>query len=492
MKSQKIFWFILFIFPALLSYGQSNSSASRNDKLNLTGIIPVPNKGFILFKTDSLQSPTVLDFSYFNLDNDPISTVSIPTSRTDEIFALERIFIWNNKLIICSSAYQPRFRKNHLLYYEYSLPDLTLIKSELLLKTVAPPNVYLPYLINISPDSSKLVVGGWNYTSPKEIAKIHAIVFNKTLTVEKQHDYNFTFQNERIAFENILVDNRSKIYIAGNNYKGELGGITKHSKIDHFVIGLFPEEKAQFWLIKKQKQYFHQIKYALNKEQTLIGTGFWSRGYKSGIGFIEITSDKAQNIVTNQILFDDFKAAYKKNLPTFSASNNKFLSYRLSHLICKEDAYFIVGENIPNETLYADILVAKLSKEGDIVWLSRIPKKQSTFNIGDKFASFSLIEQKEKFYFLFNDTNLNYKNGNNRNLNMANILDYTPALAELALSSGVLKRKMLKKLLKKDYLFLPMFCQSTTKEEIIIIGTGILANVGKLYLKKVKIKANNG
>ena len=273
MKSREIFWFILFIFPALLSYGQSNSSASRNDKLNLTGIIPVPNKGFILFKTDSLQSPTVLDFSYFNLDNEPISTVSIPTSRTDEIFALERIFIWNNKLNSSFAAPLINQDSGRIIYYnyEYSLPDLTLIKSELLLKTVAPPNVYLPYLINISPDSSKLVVGGWNYTSPKEIAKIHAIVFNKTLTVEKQHDYNFTFQNERIAFENILVDNRSKIYIAGNNYKGELGGITKHSKIDHFVIGLFPEEKAQFWLIKKQKQYFHQIKYALNKAQTLMG-----------------------------------------------------------------------------------------------------------------------------------------------------------------------------------------------------------------------------
>jgi len=67
-------------------------------------------------------------------------------------------------------------------------------------------------------------------------------------------------------------------------------------------------------------------------------------------------------------------------------------------------------------------------------------------------------------------------------------LNAKPALAELSLSTGAIERKLLKNLLRKDYVFFPAFCQSTTKEEMIIVGIGILSNIGKFYLKKVKIK----
>lgn len=488
MKSLKLICLVLIFLPLGLT-GQPTDSAVNGPILNLEEIIPVLNKGFIVFKTDNIEAPTVLDFSYFNLDNELISKVSIPTSRTNEFFALEKLFIWNNKLIICSSLYQPGFKKNHLLYYEYKLPDLTLYKSEVLLKTVAPPGVYVPFFINLSPDSTKLVAMGWNYTTPKETAKIQAVVFDKNLDREKQHDYDFTFQNERIAIDEILIDNNGKIYVIGNNYRGYLKGPTSPSKIDHFVVGLLPDEKEKLWSIKKEKHHFEHLKYVLNKEQNLTGTGYWSKGSKSGIGLIKFAEDGATNIITNPILFKDFKAAYKKNLPTFSTPNNKFLGYGLSHLICKNDAYFIIGENNLDENHFSDILVIKLTKEGDITWFSRIPKKQNTLGVSAKFASFSLVEQSEKFYFLFNDINLNYRNGNNEYLNVVTALNAKPALAELALSTGAIERKMLGNLLKKDYLFLPAYSQSITKEDIIVTGVGILSKAGEFYLKKVKIKS---
>lgn len=488
MKLLKLFYLLIFLPLSLM--GQSKDTVVNAPILNLEEIIPVLNKGFIVFKTDSIESPTVLDFSYFNLDNKLISTVSIPTSRTNEFFALEKLLIWNNKLIICSSLYQPGFKKNHLLYYEYNLPDLSLNKSEVLLKTVAPPSVYVPYFINLSPDSTKLVAMGWNYTGPKETAKIQAVVFDKDLEQERQCNYTFTFKNERLAIEDILIDNTSKIYITGNNYRGSLKSPTSPSKIDHFVVGLFPEQNEKYWPIKKEKYNFQYIKYALNKAQKLVGSGYWSKGLKSGIGFIEIESDNVTNITTHQILYKDFKAAYKKNLPSFAASKNWFSGYNLTHLICKEDAYFIIGENNLYETQYADILVIKLTKEKDLIWLSRIPKFQNTLGIGPKFASFSLIQQKEKFYFLFNDIYSNYKNGNNEYLNVVTALNAKPALAELALSTGAIKRKMLSTLLKKDFLFLPTYSQSITQEDIIVIGTRILSKAGEFSLKKVKIRAS--
>ncbi len=488
MNLLKLYYWALILLP-LNIFGQTENSILNKPILNLEEVIPVPNKGFILFKTDSVEAPTVLNFTYFNLDNESISSVSIPTSRTNELFALEKLFIWQNKLIICSSLYQPGYRKNHLLYYEYNLPDLTLNKSEILLKTVAPPSVYVPYFINLSPDSSKLAVVGWNFHSPTETAKISTKIFDKNLTIEKQQDYNFTFQNERLAIEEILIDNHSKIYISGNNYRGNLKAPTNLSKVDHFVVGIFPNNQDKFWPIKKDKYHFIQIKYAFNKSQTLIGTGSWEKGLKSGVGFIKISNDELPSIITHPIAFKDFKAAYQKNLPTFSPSRNGFFGYEITHLICKTDAYFMILENQYFKGQYGDILVVKLTAEGALNWLSRIPKIQSTFGVADKLASFTLLERPNNFYFLFNDHYSNYQNGNGAFLTTATGFDATPALAEFSLSTGAIKRKILSKLLPKDYVFLPRFCQPITEKEIIIIGTGIFTKAGKFLLNKVKIKA---
>lgn len=487
MNSIKLHYWVLLLLPLNL-FGQAENSIVKEPILNLEEVIPVPNKGFILFKTDSVEAPTVLNFTYFNLDNESVGSVSIPTSRTNELFALEKLFIWNNKLIICSSLYQPGFRKNHLLYYEYNLPDLTLSKSEILLKTVAPPNVYVPYFISLSPDSTKLVAVGWHYHSPTVSAKISAKVFDKNLSLEKQQEYEFTFPNERLAIEEILIDNNRKIYVSGNNYRGNLKAPTNLAKIDHFVVGLFPKEKDKLWLIKKNKHHFTQIKLSLTKEQKLIGTSYWSKSLKSGIGFIEFVNDKTTNIIIHPIAFKDFKAAYKKNLPTFAPSRNGFFGYELTHFICKKDAYFTILENQYFDGQYDDIVVIKLTVDGALNWLSRIPKVQNTLGVAEKLASFSILERPDKLYFLFNDSYLNYRNGNGFQLNAANVLDAKPALAELSLSTGQIERKKLPKLLSKDYLFLPTFCQPTTEEDIIIVGTGVLSKAGKFLLKKVTIK----
>ncbi len=488
MKSLKSICLLLFFLPLTL-LGQNRDTLIANKILNLEEVIPVHNKGFILFKTDSIEVPTVLNFTYFNLNNEEVSTISIPTSRTNELFAVEKIFVWNDKLIICSSLYQPGFRKNHLLYYEYSLPNLTLTKSEILLETIAPPTVYVPYLINLSPDSSKLITLGWNYNTPKEKAKIQANIFNKDLVVESQINYNFDFENQRIAIEDVLIDDNSNIYLTGNNYRGALNGYNAPSKLDHFVLGLFPNKESNLWFIKIEKRYFQQITYAFNKEQTLIGAGFWSKGLKSGIGLINIAHDsQTAHISTQHIDYKTFKTAYKKNLPTFSVPKNGFSGYDLKQVICKPNAYFVIGEHHQYDGEYGDILIIKLSKAGMLSWLSRIPKNQQTFGVVEKLASFKVLERKDKLYFLFNDSYLNYNNGNGSFLQAAT-LDAKPALAELSLSTGAIERKTLPKLLKKDYIFLPAFCQNISKEDVIIVGTGVFTKTGKFLLRKVKIKA---
>ena len=486
MKSLKTFWFIFFVLSTTLSYSQSNSF-NKGKKLDLIEVIPVADKGFLFFKTDSIEIPTVLNFTYFNSDGDLIDSLNISTTRTDGLYGLEKIFVWKDKLIVCSSLYQPGFRRNHLLYYEYSLPNLNLTNSKVLLETIAPPTVYVPYFISLSPDSSKLLALGWNYTLPQEKAKVQAKVYDRDLTEVRKVDYNFDFENKRIALNEAFIDDANKIYLIGNNYRGRVNGYISPLKLDHFVLGLFPNENGKLSPIKREKHHFEQLKYALNKNQQLVGTGYYTKGLKAGIGLINFSETLVANISTHPIGYKDFRAAYYKNLSNFSAPSNDFSGYELTHLLCKDDAYYALGENHHAEGFYDDILVTKFTKKGELSWLSRIPKRQDMFGEAEKFASFVLVERKDKLYFLFNDNALNYTKKRGNDLHLAESTTSNSAISVLSLSTEKLERGILPDLLHKGYLLVPEFCHPINNQEVIVIGSGINAKKGPFSFKKITV-----
>ncbi len=504
MKSPKFFWFVLLFFPSFLfsqvggfpvasigptspSKQKSKSTTIKGKVITLNEVIPVPNKGFILFQTDDVAAPTILDFSYYNLEGDLVSNIEIPTTRTNELFAIEQLLIWNNQLIICSSLYQPGLKKNHLLYYAYSLPDLKLVKSEILLKTIAPPDVLVPYFVSISPDSSKLAVLGWNYNVPEGKARIQTKIFDKQLIEIRADKYTFDYKNERIAIDEIFIDDAENIYITGSNYTGDLDFPSYKNRLDYFVVGLQPNKKQKFWSINKEKYHFDQIIYQLNKQQKLVGTSYWSKGLKSGIGFIKIAKD-TQYITTEPIELVDFKEAYRKNLPTVKTPNYKFFDYDLQHFICKEDAYYVIGENRFRDGFLSDILAIKLNKEGKVEWLSRLPKSQSILQMEEKLASYSLIKRKDNLYFIFNDNYKNYETGYKRYKSIGFASEAKPTVASLSLSTGISERSKLENLVQKDYFFLPVFCQNISNPEVVIVTAGDFSKAGKFLLKSIQIK----
>lgn len=496
MKSPKFFLFILIFIPSFL-FGQEigpispskkkSKSTNKEKVITLAEVIPVPNKGFILFQTDNIEAPTILDFSYYNIEGDLVSQTKIPTTRTNELFAIEKLFIWNNQLIICSALYQPGLKKNHLLYYAYSLPDLKLVKSKILLKTIAPPDVLVPYFVSISPDSSKLAVLGWNYNIPEGKTRVQTKIFDENLSEIRTDKYTFEYENQQIAIDDIFIDDKEKIYITGNNYNGDLGYVYYKNRLDYFVVGLLPNKEQKFWSIKKEKYHFNQIVYKMNKDQQLIGTGFWSKGLKTGIGFISLAKD-TQYVSTELIEPIDFKEAYVKNLPTIKPPNNKFLDYDLNHFICKEDGYYVIGENRFIENYSKDILAIKLNIEGKVEWLSRLPKSQNIFRMKEKLASYAMIEREDNLYFIFNDNYQNYEAGNKRYKGISFASEAKPTIATLSLSTGMSERSKLENLIQKDYFFLPPFCQNISTPEVVVVTAGDFSKAGKFLLKRIQVK----
>ncbi|MEO0896869.1 MAG: hypothetical protein AAFY71_10750 [Bacteroidota bacterium] len=101
------------------------------------------------------------------------------------------------------------------------------------------------------------------------------------------------------------------------------------------------------------------------------------------------------------------------------------IKYRVKQIILKNNGgVLLVGEQFYTELVsstessavytfyyYNDIVAISLSKDNQIEWQKRIPKKQTSKNDGGRFSSFATIVSHEKTYFVYNDhaKNLAYK-----------------------------------------------------------------------------------
>ena len=297
---------------------------SQNNLLIIEKVIPVPEKGVVIYKVDNVEQPNKVEVSFYDMNLQLVSTRAISTSRTNELFAIENIFIWNNALVFLASLYYPGPKKNHLLFYQYNLPALELIQSKLILETIAPTDVYIPYFSKLSTDKSKLLVLGWNYTQPKANAHIKFKILDSQLKETREQQYKFEYQNQKIALEDLFLDDNGTVFLTGNNYRGDPDFKIKVTQLDHFVVGFYPDLSSKIWSIKTGEYNFQRVQYSLNPNSELIGLGFWSRMVKGGTGFIKINPiSKALTFKTVPIENKTFKGAQLRfGTPKFTRNLN--------------------------------------------------------------------------------------------------------------------------------------------------------------------------
>lgn len=485
MKNRIFLWLLCcFTFSLQLKSQITTNATDSTTNLVLQEVISVDSQGFIIFKTDFLEQPTCIEFSFYDTNLQLVSTHKMPTIHKNEFFAIEKVFIWQGKLIMHASLYLPESQKNQLVQYQFSLPDLKPLSSKLVLVSKAPKDIQVPYFSKLSPDKSKLLVVGWNYNKSKENARITMRVLDENLAEIRRQTYQFDYENRRFAIEDVFIDNAGNVYVAGNNYNSSLAFSPISPILDQFVLGLFPNSKEKMWRIEKDKYKFPAFKFNLNSASELIGTGFIKKGVKEGIAFFKINPKTITPTIQSQVIIKkDFQEAYRKNNKNFKTPTNDFSGYELNQFIAKADAYFLIGERV-NFNYLEDILVIKLDLSGNLIWLSRIPKQQDDI-FGTGNFSYSLLERKEKFYFLFNDDYENYKKEGLNEIKTAEVLTAQLATAELNLATGELNRRPVRNFIKKDYLFIPRYCKLIGKEEALLISSGILTNTDSYILRKV-------
>lgn len=486
-----IIW--VFMIPTLMGQnpipldsivGADSITKKKEGVLRIQEVIPVLNQGYIVYKSDNPDAPNKLELTFYDTELKQINQKIIPTKRALEMFMVEKLLVWNNRLYLFASLYYPGPQKNQLLVYQYNLPDFALVNSKILMQTKAPADVYVPYLVELSADKNKLVLMGWDYIKPKHKASVKLKILTDQLVTISEQKHTFEYQNQRISFDELFLDQGSNVYLVGNNYRGGLYAPTNPKLTDFFVLRMDTKEgSSKFWKINKGKHPIFNLKYALHPQLGLVGACFWAKKNKEGgLGLIKLSPNQ-ENIgfsflpIEKTNLEQAFTHPSAKNLNT--KSKYGFKNYEIQKLIVKENSFVLIGENIvPDEgiTEFNEILVAKINGSNQIDWLAGIPKEQA---IAEKLASFSLFERANKLYFLHNflePIKINKKETG---------VKLTINIAELPLASGQVKFRALKNVIPKDFALVTAFSKLISDKEALLFGVGFNTMTGKINMKKV-------
>lgn len=506
MGKKYLLLYLLFFGSNGATFAQPFKPGIKETLMQIKEVIPVKNKGFVVSTADNMEQPTVLGLQFCNLDAQLVSSQEISVTRQTGSLQLEGITAWNNSVIVLTSLYYAGPKRNTLLLHQYSLPDLELVNSKKLMETYAPADFRLPFLFQVSPDESKLLVSGWSYGLPNEEAKILVQVLDTTLHTITNKNFRIPYKNERLYIEDCQIDNDGNAYVTGENYRGSL--MTNYQsplQIEKFIIAFFAqEEKGTVYELKDGKKTFGQLKFDIDQQQNLIGSGFYKIGAKlsaAGTHLFKLApSTQKLTLQTSEINKTTFKNAFSSKNTIFKTPKNNFSGYELKEVIIKEDAYYLIGEryqegkqvqtDIQNAFLFnlQDILVIKLDKKGQLKWITRIPKIQNTSNILEKYFSFTTIERSNKLYFFFNDNEANYGDLATEKIQEANYLNAGLVSVVIDLESGLFKRRTVKNFFPSTYLIKPIHSKIVSDDLIILYGTDRKELVYNFLIKTMKLK----
>lgn len=504
----KIFFLIQIGLFAQVT-NQDSILVNPKDLIVTKSLLPFGNQGFVKIKSDNLEDPSVLEIEAYNLKNELLHKQILPTKRENEWFAIEGTFVWDTTLVVLASLYHPGPQKNHLLLYQYSLPNLELVNSKILLTSFAPTETRIPFLHKLSPDKSQLVISAWSFRGEKENGKIDLAIYDQEFNKISQRTKTLPFENRRLFQEEVLIDNLGNCYYIGNNYTGNLFTELRPMAMKKFILAFYAtENRDPIYQLPKSKINYEQTQFTINPKQELVGLTLSKIGAKfsqEGTVFTKINpTAKTFSVHYQKIEKEQFKAAFIKATPNFIPPKYLFSDYTLKQIFAIGDAYYLMGDRY-QETGYGyegefdiakvemkfelqDILVIKLNVNGVLEWISRIPKKQA---LGEKllpFSSFKAFARKDHLLFLFNDTYDNLSEVAQSPLVKATPKNAKLVITQLALEDGTFKRRRLQSLIGEKYLTQTIYSHKINENELFFYANGRVVGAKTSIVKTLKLK----
>lgn len=364
-------------------------------------------------------------------DNMNIEVKEIEIEYLGEKHDLESVKIFREKVFVFTSTYDKK--SDEKAYYFGQLDkksmrlkgDMNLISKEIASKKRRSGG------IDIRKDSTHLMafIHLPFVEGSKETLKF--MIFEEGDDLPKEYNIELPYSEEGFSIYRMLL--KKKLYIQGGEWiEGESGKRKDREYKRHFFSIDLETNEVMDYDYDLGDDIISDHRFIVDDEGNIMIAGFYSHNTSSGVQgifYLQIDGDtKKVSTTTKEQFSEDFmlsnysdkqQAKIKKKAEKKDREIQMY-NYDLDHLILNEGGgVTMVGERYYTRTVtttdsngnrrtttyyyYGDIITCSVNAQGEIMWVTRVPKNQVTSNDGGYYSSYSMFVDGDKIHFLYND-----------------------------------------------------------------------------------------
>lgn len=367
----------------------------------------------------------------------------------------EDVHLFGDQILLFASWYDGEKDRNELFVQRHDASSLRLVRPWTMISYEDAPTKsrQADFGIAISPNHKMLLVHTrppWEKGGPE---RLRFEVFDDAQELAWSSEYALKYANEDFTIDQYVVDDDGTVMILGTKDDKSAREVRKDIKEGRsyyeYHLLVFGEHMAtpKDYALRLGDKFLQAMNLAIPwNSEDIICTGFYSdRGTGSAKGFYFMKLDRVSKEVVHTsysefeeefiTMFLSEKAERKaKRKAKRSEEDLELADFEIREVLLYDDGgirliaeqydYWqttsmyrdfngmLVTTTIDNY-LYRDLMVMKLSSDGDIIWKARIPKRQRTSNDAGYHSGYASAAVGDDLYFVFNDNrnNLNFKKG---------------------------------------------------------------------------------
>lgn len=436
----------------------------------------------------------------------------IPMKYNKKRVEIEDVMALGGKMYMFTSFNNEAKQKNYLFAQELTKrlePKKKLQKlAEIPTKNKANEGYFA---FKIAKDSSKLLIYNQKPQRKKERESFTINIYDNQLNPLWEKEIKLPYPDKNVSIENYEIDNDGNVYLLATIFEKNKRSKRNTPNYRYAILSYRQDkEKVKEYPLTLGEKFITDLTFKIANNGHLVCAGFYSdKGGNNARGTCFFRLDPAAEDIyaknTKAFSFE-MRAAdlsnKKKNKARDAEESGKvkkqaeLKSFALDHLILRNDggAVLVAEQYFVNTSTafydqynpyrfngyangrtefyynYNDLIVANIQPNGEIEWVTRIPKSQETLNDGGYYSSYTIATVGSQLCFLFNDNKRNFErndvdlhsfNGSSRNTVIT--------LAKLS-NDGHLEMYPLDKKGQDNLILRPKVSRQTGKRTMILFG----------------------
>lgn len=409
--------------------------------------------------------------------------------------SVEKIYFFNNKLLLFASYYNKEKDRNFLFaqILDERANQITPLKEVDHIAADKKRNSG-SFWFTTSQDSSKILLHRNEPYEKGSAEKFAFKVFDMELNELWHRNVMLPYKEELFAVENYTVDNNGNVYILGQLYQESRFQEKKQPNYKYLLLA-YSQEEGKFieYDISLGDRFISYITVNVDNPENIIAAGYYSdeNSYRMQGSFFMRISKETREIAAKSVKEFD-KGFMAELMGERKAEKGKDLrGYELKKLILRDDAGGVLVAEYDVfytvQTSYTDangntryrsvdhyvnnsILLTSINPDGSIAWNKIIPKSQHTTNDGGLYNSYAVGVVGDKVYFIYNDHPKNIDVTKLDDLKKFSVAKKAVVMLVSVDASGAIKKRPLFSAKEQDLLFRPYLCAQTSPKEITVFG----------------------